>query len=194
MNYGQQVLCLDYAKLELNKYQSKKELIIFGTIDGCILIYDITNIIKNDNIVDKKKESDAILLQTMKGQFGGEITCISMSNDGKFIIIGSDDNTYNIYNISLLINENGNIENIKWILLCKQIVINDANIAHVAWINNKKCIASCDKGNELYLSGIYDVNDSNFIIQMLNKYTMKINNECGIVKYGIFPLIMVCFH
>ncbi len=41
--------------------------------------------------------------------------------------------------------------------IIKQIVTNAANISHVDWINNKTIIASCDKTNELYLSGIYDI-------------------------------------
>ena len=85
-----------------------------------------------------------------------EISCLSICNDGKFLCVGSEDNTYNIYGISLRLDKDDNID-IEWVLLCKQIVINDANINHVSWINNSTMIASCDKGQQLYLSGIYDI-------------------------------------
>ena len=115
------------------------------------------------DIIDGK----CVLLQTLTAQFGAEISCLSISDDGKFLCVGSEDNTYNIYGISLKEKDGVDMVDIKWILLCKQIIINDANINHVSWINNNTMISSCNKGKELYLSGIYDIRDSKLIIDLL---------------------------
>ena len=81
--------------------------------------------------------------------------------------MGSEDDTYDIYCVSMKHTECTNIMDIEWVLLYKQIVITDVNINHISWINNQTLIASCDKGNRLYLSGINKINNSQTVNQLL---------------------------
>merc|ERR1712129_302028 len=84
--------------------------------------------------------------------------------------------TFNIYGISLLEKEQDCVD-VKWILLCKQIVENDENIHRMAWIDNHSCIATCDQGKQIYLSAVYEIDESKQIIDVLLDAMRKCNDD-----------------
>eukprot|EP01084_Bolivina_argentea_P101918 182652_1 len=83
----------------------------------------------------------------MNGEFGSESSCISLPQKTIYIML-----------FLLSSNSNHVYYKCKMEIIIKQNVIN-ANILHLEWINNKTIIARCDKGNELYLSGLCDITD-----------------------------------
>jgi len=201
------VLCFDHAVLNcLDQYFGKtgKQIVAFATLDGNILIYDISKIMKNekknDIDIDKQKKVNATLLQRMEYQFGAEISCLSISGDGRFIVVGSEDNTFNIYCISVLRRNEGSkrFVNVQWVLLSKQFVYNDQNINRLKWINDTTLIGSCDEGKDLYLSGIYNIGQSQTIVDLLidiiTPYNMIRKCDCCNCYVKMFELSEYTMH
>eukprot|EP01083_Nonionella_stella_P199525 731573_1 len=160
------ILCFDHAV-----WMGQRQLIAVATLDGRILIYDIWDIIENDLLHNAKESvSNAVLVQEMCGHFGGEISCLSLSNDGIFIVVGAEDNTYNIYNASVVNKQ------IEWVLLNKQIVANDGHVMDIAW-SGRTVVVCCDRGNTLYLSRMYDIRESEEAIQLIVNTMMGCNKD-----------------
>ena len=107
------ILCADHAVLDV----SQRNLVCMATLSGDILVYDISDILSADfeiwSDAQAHEQPQAVLVQRMVGQFGAEISCLSMSADGRFIAVGSEDNTYNIYSLSV----QRESEDVRWVLL-----------------------------------------------------------------------------
>ena len=184
------IVCFDHAKLHcLKQYfgETEKQMVVFATLKREICVYDITRIMDDAQFERRVGRIEGNMLQKMEGQFGGDILCISISDDGKFMVVGAEDNSYNIYSISVSIKKNHRYHHsvrIEWVLLSKRFVRLDQNINRVQWIDGRTLIASTDGGGELYLAAMYKIRECETVIDLLLRALRQsgVRTKCDTVE------------
>merc|ERR1712154_346115 len=86
------------------------------------------------------------------------------------MVVGAEDNSFNIYSISVSVYENHryhHLVRIEWVLVSKHFVRWDKHINRVQWVDDRTCIASADQGNELYLCGMYEIQTCETVVDVL---------------------------
>ena len=167
------IVCFDFATLRcLRRYfgEVEKRMVVFATLSREICVFDVTRIMDDAQFARRIGPIEATQLQKMTGHFGSDIRCVSISGDGKFMAIGAEDNSFNIYCVSVRVVRNTRYHHsvrIEWVLLAKLFVRFDRHIHRVQWLDDRTLVASTDAGNELHLAAMYEIRGCEGIIALL---------------------------